>query len=181
MPVLLLDNGGGLVKAAYDFEDHPKVIPNATASIHKSMQTFVADEIEQCQNRSVLHFVRPCERGYVTNWQCEIDIWTRLFNELIQCNPSDTSLILTEPILNIPSIQNELNEIIFEYFGFKEYVRKPSMWFSAYSCLQKNDRENIACTVVDSGFSFTHVAPFVNYRCIRNAVSKMQKNKYAFL
>jgi actin-related protein 6 len=170
MPVLLLDNGAGHIKAAYMTDSNPLNIPNATASVQKTMQRLVGDEINACRNGSVLQFCRPFERGYLVNWQCQIEVWNHVFEKL-KTPVNETSLILTEPLLNPSSIQHECNEVVFEYFGFKEYVRKPAMWFSSYKCSKENacEAQNV-CTIVESGFSSTYVAPFFNFKCYRPAV-----------
>jgi actin-related protein 6 len=177
---LILDNGAGNLKAGlYSYHhlngngnvnslDPLWVLPNLTAKVQKSMQYLIADQVQDFLNASLLQFVRPFDRGYLNNWQCEIEVWTYLFHEKMKLSPSETSLVLTEPLLNLESIQNDTNEVVFEYFGFKDYMRRPAASFSAY--LAGWD----GCTVVDSGFSFSHVVPFVQGRCQRNAVSNNQ-------
>jgi actin-related protein 6 len=171
---LILDNGGGSIKAGFVDDDIPITITNATAKVPKSMQYLVGEQIDKCQNGSLLQFTRPFERGYLTNWQCEIEVWNHLLQTTHRCIPQEVSLVLTESPLNPATVQNDLNELIFEYYGFKEYLRRPSIWFSANrtvkNCEINADRIN-GCTIIDSGFSFTHVAPFLNGRCQRHAVS----------
>ena len=176
--VLIIDNGGGSIKAGLMDQETCRMFPNATAKVQKSMQYLISDQMESFHNGSLLQFIRPCDRGYTNNWQCQIEVWTRLFQEHYKIIPKDTSLLLTEPIYNLPSIQRDWNEIVFEYFGFKEYLRRPTMWFSAYGhekAMFEAGKPPIAdsysCTVVDSGFSFSHVAPFINGRCQRRGVS----------
>ena len=121
MNILVLDNGAGTVKVGWASDGtSPKCIPNVTAKVNKSMEYFVGDKIDQCLNGSQLIFTRPFDRGYLNNWKCELDIWTYIFNEQMVCNCQQTSLVLTEPIINLSTIQTETNEIVFEYFGFKE-------------------------------------------------------------
>lgn len=169
MPALLLDNGAGSIKAGWHSSEAPAhVFPNATAKVQKSMQYMVGDQIHEFLNSSLLQFTRPFDRGYTNNWQCEIEVWSYLFNEKLRISPQDTSLVVTEPLMNLETIQNETNEIVFEYFGFKEYFRRPAPCFSAYQL-----GAEVGCTVVDSGFSFTHVVPFVNNRCQRHAIRRI--------
>jgi actin-related protein 6 len=174
MTTLIIDNGGGNVKVGFAQQDEPNVFPNCTAKMKKSMQFLVAEQIFQCQNSSLLDITRPFDRGYLTNWQSEIEVWSHLFRDTHKCNPAETSLLVTEPLLNPFSVQSDMNEIIFEYFGFKECLRRPAPWFSANDCMnyQHLDEEKLpACCIVDSGFSFTHVAPFLNGKCHRKGVS----------
>ena len=173
MPTLILDNGAGSVKIGYAEQVEPTLAPNLTAKVKKSMQYLVSEQVTQYQNGALLEFTRPFERGYLTNWQAEIEVWAHLFHNS-KCSPQETALVVTEPLLNLFSIQSDMNEIVYEYFGFKEYVRRPAAWFSANKCMnyKQYDLENLsACVIVDSGFSFTHIAPFVDGKCQRKAVS----------
>lgn len=175
MPTLIIDNGAGTIKCGFAESSTPNLYPNLTAKVKKSMQYLVADQVLQYQNGALLEFTRPFEKGYLTNWQSEIEIWSYLFSvSNLKCYPADTSLVVTEPLLNPTTIQSDMNEIVFEYFGFKEYVHRPSAWFSANSCMNYHqyDIENLpSCVIIDSGFSFTHIVPFVNGKCCRKAVS----------
>lgn len=173
MTTLIIDNGAGNLKVGFLQQDQPTIIPNCTAKVKKSMQYLVAEQIYQCQNTSLLDITRAFDRGYLTNCQNEIEVWSHVFQDTHKCNPADTSLLLTEPLLNPYTIQNDMNELVFEYFGFKEYLRRPAAWFSANNCTnyQHLDSEKLpACMIIDSGFSFTHAVPFVNGKCRRHAV-----------
>ena len=173
---IVIDNGGGNIKAGYDSFEQPLSIPNVTAKVSKSMQYLVSEQIKECRNGSLLSFNRPFDRGYLNNWQCEIDVWNYLFNmpQLQLSNIAETSLILTEPPLNPTTLQNDTNEVVFEYFGFQEYMRRPACWFSMYEFANNpewNKNKLDSCIIVDSGFSFTHTVPFVSQTCRKYAVS----------
>lgn len=172
--VLILDNGAGTVKAGWSNRSQPSVVlPNATAKVKKSMEYLVGKKIDEYLNGSQLIFSRPFDRGYLCNWKSEVDVWTSIFQEQLVCNPSQTSLLVTEPVLNPTTIQNETNEIVFEYFGFQEYSRRPAMWYSAYGATndaQFNTSNVPACLILDSGFSFSHTAVFVEGKCVRPSV-----------
>ena len=187
---LIIDNGGHQIKAGLETHTDPVVILNCTAKVQKSMQYLVSDQILQySHNGSLLHFIRPLDRGYLNNWQCEIDVWNYLLKsnpDFLNLNIKETSLIMTEPILNLHTLQCDTNEVVFEYFGFKEYLRRPAPWFSMYEfmhrphspgCNSNNDDDGQevlmldSCTIIDSGFSFTHCVPFINQACRKNAVS----------
>jgi actin-related protein 6 len=172
---LVIDNGAGNIKIGFINQNEPSVIPNATAKVSKSMQYLVGSAINQCQNGALLQFNRPFERGYLTNMQCEIEVWMSLLSGAYKCNPGETRLVVTEPVLNPYSLQCDMNEVVFEYFGFKEHLRRPTPWFIANYCMKHAnppiDIENLpSCVVVDSGFSFTHIVQFFNGKCQRNAV-----------
>lgn len=174
MPCLLIDNGAGSIKAGwYDpkmpsASQSPQMLPNSTAKVSKSMQYLIADQQNDFLNTSMLQYVRPFDRGYLTNWQCEIEVWSYLFQDKFRIIPQDSSLVLTEPLLNLETIQNDTNEVVFEYYGFKEYIRRPAAAFSAFSA-----GSDLGCLVVDSGFSFTHIVPFVSNRCVKKGIRRI--------
>jgi len=114
-----------------------------------------------------------------------------------QVRPESTSLVLTEPPFSPEPIQNDTNEVVFEEFGFNEYLRRPAAWFSAYEFEQTRSSGKVGeasprapstaaqrqlqqqhptyncCTIVDSGFSFSHILPFVDGRCKKTAVKRV--------
>ena len=135
-------------------------IPNCVARMNKQMQVLVGDQVDGVANGSLLSFTRPFEKGYMTNIHCQIEVWSRLFNKILKINkPDDTCLVVTEAPFVPETLQDEMNEVIFEDFGFNACLRRPAAWFSAYEYAQSNPL-NIAknscqsCVVVDSGFSF---------------------------
>lgn len=163
------------MKAGLDSQKDPLILANVTAKVSKSMQFLVSDQVYDCRDGSSLNFIRPFDRGYLNNWQCEIDVWTYMLSlpQFKGLNISDTSAVFTEPPVNPPTLQNDANEVMFEYFGFKEYSRRPSQWFSMYEFChdqQWNAHQFNSCVIVDSGFSFTHAVPFVNQSCRTHAV-----------
>eukprot|EP01038_Epipyxis_sp_PR26KG_P007849 gene7849-10657_t len=202
MTCFLLDNGAGNIKFGVSDQDClgvPQILPNAIAKLNKTMDSYIADQITSyynTRNTSLLQFHRPSERGYVINWATEIEVWNYIFNNFNHSNSriEDSSLILTEPICNPATLQNDLNEIILEYFNFNQYMRRPSACFSAYESahLQNNsyddntqndpiEYDNLIvptcssdnCVIVESGFSFTHIIPFINGKCQKHAIKRV--------
>jgi actin-related protein 6 len=51
------------------------------------------------------------ERGYLVNSDLQRDIWAHLLADSLHCGPSDTSLLLTEPVFNLPSIQESTDQV----------------------------------------------------------------------
>lgn len=174
--VVILDNGGGKIKYGTEVMLSPQgSMTNCTARINKQMQVLVGDQIDSSLNGSLLNFTRPHERGYLTKMSTQMDVWNRLFGpSFLDIIPSDHSLVLTEPPFNLESIQNDINEVIFEEYGFPAYLRRPAAWFSAYEFSKDpppDTEYESCCTVVDSGFSFSHAMPFIASRCKKEVVS----------
>lgn len=179
--VLLVDNGAGRIKYGYGVhgDKSPKgTMPNCMAHVSKQMQVLIGDEVDSIRTGALLQYSRPFDRGYVTNWHCEIEVWTRLFgtSSLLPTSPGEASLVVTEPPFSPEPIQNDMNEVIFEYFGFKEYMRRPAAWFSAYEFSSNppaGTTNPSCCLIVDSGFSFTHAMPFIGNKCKKAAVKRV--------
>lgn len=180
MSLIAIDNGAGKIKFGFAGESKPRgSMHNCTARLNKQMQLLVGEDIDGVSNGSLLNFMRPFDRGYLTNMLPELDVWQRVFGPShLNISPSNTHLVITEPPLNPEPFQNNMNEVIFEDFGFASCCRRPAAWFSAYEynheCLEQNVDSSAlfdSCLVVDSGFSFTHVAPFINLKAIKTAVS----------
>lgn len=60
----------------------------------------------------------------LVNWDAEKIIWDRLFSkEVLNVNPSETSLLVTEPYFNLPNICETYDQMIFEEWEFQSYFR----------------------------------------------------------
>jgi len=105
-------------------------------------------------------------------------VWQKVFGPTqLNVTPQDSNLIITEPIFNTEFCQNNMNEVIFEDFCFSSCCRRPAPWFSAYEYTHSDKAiasdkitRTDSCLVVDSGFSFTHLVPFVNLKANKAAV-----------
>lgn len=181
MIVCLLDNGAGKVKAgvcrdSFGTGDLLQIKhSNCTSRILKQMNVLVGDQVDCTLNGSLLQYSRPFDRGYLVNWQSELEVWTRLFGATsLNIEPSESSLCVTEAPFAPEAIQNDMNEIVFEEYHFQEYLRRPASWFSAneFSWNPPEGHVNTSCcTVLDSGFSFSHIMPYLDGKCQKSAVS----------
>lgn len=175
---VILDNGGDSIKYGTEKSLVPNSIYNCSAKIPKQMNIFIGDQIDDLKtDGSSVTYTRPFERGYLTNITCEVEIWNRLFSKsLMNITPSDCNLILTEAPFTPTSLQNDINELIYEDFGFKSSLRRPAAWFSAYEFSKTNpvNTEHASCcTIIDSGFSFSHAYPFINNKCQKYACKRV--------
>lgn len=55
---------------------------------------------------------RPIDRGYLVNTDLQRDIWAHSLADSLHCGPSDTALLLTEPVFNLPSIQEATDQVM---------------------------------------------------------------------
>ncbi|KAH7546340.1 actin-related protein 6 [Ziziphus jujuba] len=169
--VVVLDNGGGLIKAGLGGERDPStIIPNCLYRplsskkwLHPSPTS--SDDPTDLTSAAVR---RPIDRGYLINPDLQRDIWAHLFSSLLHITPAQSSLLLTEPLFAIPSIQRATDELVFEDFNFSAlYVADSPSLVHLYEASRRPTGivSKAQCSVVvDCGFSFTHAAPvFQNF------------------
>ncbi|XP_057785539.1 actin-related protein 6-like [Salvia miltiorrhiza] len=177
--VVVVDNGGGLIKAGIGGERDPAcVVPNCTARPSSSKKWLVADQLlSPSEDLTSATLRRPFDRGHLINPDLQSSIWAHLFTNLLKINPSTSSLLLTEPLFALPSIQRAVDEIIFEDFNFRalfvadspslvhlyEASRRPYGLVSKAQC----------SLVVDCGFSFTHAAPVLQNFTLNYGVKRL--------
>ncbi|GAV82488.1 Actin domain-containing protein [Cephalotus follicularis] len=171
--VIVVDNGGGLIKAGQGGERDPTtILPNCMYRPLSSKKfqhchpiNATATVTEDLTSASIR---RPIDRGYLINPDLQRDIWAHLFSNLLRINPTHHSLLLTEPLFTLPSIQRSTDELVFEDFNFTSLfvADSPSLvhLYEAsrrpYSLISKAQ----SSLVLDCGFSFSHAAPvFQNF------------------
>jgi hypothetical protein len=73
--------------------------------------------------------------------------------------------------------KNNNNQVVFEEFQFGQYLRRPPSWFAAYefrsTCTGIEFPDS--CLVLDSGFSFSYITPFVEGHALPYAVREQNK------
>ncbi|KAH6779270.1 actin-related protein 6 [Perilla frutescens var. hirtella] len=177
--VVVVDNGGGLIKAGIGGERDPTcVVPNCTARPSSSKKWLVADQLlSPSEDLTSATLRRPFDRGHLINPDLQSSVWAHLFTNLLKINPASSSLLLTEPLFALPSIQHAVDEIIFEELNFRalfvadspslvhlyEASRRPYGLVSKAQC----------SLVVDCGFSFTHAAPVLQNFTLNYGVKRL--------
>jgi len=170
----VMDTGGANVKAGFSNSPVAKVIPNCiTKAKSEKRRAFIGDQIDDCRDLSSLFYMLPFQKGYLVNWEHQKTVWDYVFSK--NCFNVDTtakSVVFTEPYFNFASIQDGLNEILFEEYRFKTVFRTTPADLACYKNRLENPKEP-CCLVIDCGFSFTHVVPFVHGRRVNDAVRRI--------
>ena len=77
METLVVDNGGGYIKAGIGGEAAPRIVmPNVEA--RKDRRKLLGDELLTATDRAGLVYHRPFVRGLLLNWELEVSIWDRM-------------------------------------------------------------------------------------------------------
>ncbi|KAH7939283.1 actin-related protein 6 [Rhipicephalus sanguineus] len=171
---LVVDNGGGSIKAGFTTQNVPRVLPNCiTKAKSERRRQFIADQLDDCKDMSGLFYLLPFQKGYLVNWEVEKQVWDYMFGkDVFNCQFEETCLILTEPYFNFPSIRESLVEVLYEDYQFHSLLLTTAGALSALKYRKERVRE-MACVVVDSGFSFTHIAPFLRGKLIKAGIRRI--------
>lgn len=176
---LILDNGACDIKVGFSTDESPITVPNCIAR-SKDRRVYIADELDHCKDYAGLTYRRPHDRGQLISWECEKAIWDGLFygkdSRLMGGNGGkaldahDTSLILTETPYTLPALSSNMDQIVFEEYGFSSYYRCTAgslvSWNNISELYELTDGQQprrADCTlVIDFGFSATHVVPVIH-------------------
>lgn len=176
-PVFVMDNGAATIKSGFATDTSPQAIPNCKMKVKSERQRqYIGDQINDCKDCSGMYYILPHQKGFIVNWDTQREIWEYLFTRKFRnLDPKETDLIMTDPYFNFKPIQNNTDEILFEEYGFHSILRTNTGYLSAMNHKSNNtkldtttdlptaeDSFPLACLVVDSGFSFTHIAPYVH-------------------
>ncbi|XP_055048724.2 actin-related protein 6 [Misgurnus anguillicaudatus] len=173
MSTLVLDNGAYYAKIGYS-HDKVSVIPNGQFRTKTSrLKTYTASQLDEIKDPSGLFYILPFQKGYLVNWDVQRKVWDHLFGkEMFKVDFADTNIVITEPYFNFTSIQESMNEILFEEYQFQSALRINAGSLSAHQYFHENNSE-LCCIVVDSGFSFTHIVPYCRGRKMKEGICRI--------
>lgn len=172
--VLVLDSGGGVLKAGLASNSRPTVCePNCTASVKPkrgfgaeppAIGSAVLDLAEY-----VLH--RPTQRGLLLDLEQQRVIWENLFSKHLRIDPREHALLLTEAPFSPAKLRHEVAEMVFESFGFRELciATAPPLAMRSPDIVRQLDQRNPCCTVLDVGFSSSVALPCVEGQMVASA------------
>jgi len=174
---VVLDNGGGSLKYGLAKEDKAEcsVMPNCvTKSRSERRRPFIGNQIEDCRDTSGLFYVLPFQKGYLCAPDTQKIVWDYLFGpECLAVNPSDSNILITEPIFNFLSAQEISCELLFEEYEFSGVCRTTAPHLTDYKYSLDSPSEILCTLVVDSGYSFTHIIPFINGQKVDESVRRI--------
>ncbi|KAI9023515.1 actin-related protein 6 [Phycomyces nitens] len=180
-PTVVLDHGAYTIKAGIASDSAlatPRLVQNAIIRGRTDNRSFVGDQLDDCTDFSSLFYRLPFERGFLTNWGVERTIWDRLFKHALKVNSKECRLVITEPCFNLPSIQEAYDQMIFEEYEFGSCYRTIAPQLCLFNDLgtlfgDKPGSIPDCSVVVDSGFSFTHIVPFVKGKPVPKAIKRI--------
>jgi actin-related protein 6 len=115
MPIVVLDNGAGTLRGGWAGDPAPRrSMPNCIARVRTQNVLLAGDEtVDAIRDKSQLTFQRPHDRGYLINWETQLDVWQRMFSPayLNVASPQDHSLLFTEPPFAPAMLSETANEV----------------------------------------------------------------------
>ncbi|CZT12972.1 related to actin-like protein [Rhynchosporium agropyri] len=188
---LVVDNGAYTLKAGFSspsIEDPTcSVIPNCLSK-DRDRKVYIGSQVSSCSDFSEMQFRRPVEKGYIVSWEAEKEIWEHEFFDSkakLHCDPKETGLILAEAPNALPVLQNHCDQIVFEEFGFKRYLRTTGPALNAYNEIQASfkapprptDTESSLqaeiLMLIDSGYSHTTITPLLLGRPLQRSIRRL--------
>lgn len=135
-------------------------------------RNFIGSQLNECKDLSGLYYILPFQKGYLVNWDTQRQVWDQMLKEVLKASPQEHKLIFTEPFFNFQSIQESLNEIFFEEYQFPSILVTHAATLSAIA-QWKAHPERPCCLVIDSGYSFTHLAPYYHGKLVAEGVRRI--------
>ena len=171
----ILDQGAYSLKAGWSQEESPKLIPNCVAKVKSERRRlFVGDQLDDCKDCSGLFYILSSFKGYIVNWETQRQVWNYLFNSKFSVrDAADRSILLTEPYFNFRSIQENLMEIFFEEYAFSSLSLQNPATLSAFKHNRQRDPSSLCALVVDCGYSFTHIVPFIEGKQVASGIRRI--------
>lgn len=115
-----------------------------------------------------------CNKIYISSSNCQKTVWDYTFSK--NCANVDFSqpVIITEPQFNFTSIQEAITEIFFEEYECETLLRTTAadLAYEHYAATKQLQAPH-CCIVIDIGFSFTHIIPFVKGERVKQAIRRI--------
>lgn len=144
---------------------------------------FIGDQIEECRDVSGLYYILCFQKGYLMNWDIQKTVWDYMFSECCRVSFAENPLIITHPQFNFHSIQEAMAEIFFEEYEFEKLLGTTASDLSSFKYyadatneIEDDDSKAVkplCCIVVDIGYSFTHVVPFIKDKKFKPGIRRI--------
>lgn len=133
---------------------------------------FIGNQIEQCRDVSGLFYILSFTKGYLTSWDVQKNVFEHVFST--DYDISKSNLIVTEPMFNFPIIQEAMIEILFEEHEPLSFTKCTAPDLAQYNYINSQESsEPKCCLVVDLGYSFSHIVPYVKGEKVLAAVRRV--------
>eukprot|EP00246_Nothoceros_aenigmaticus_P008137 TRINITY_DN22639_c0_g1_i1.p1 TRINITY_DN22639_c0_g1~~TRINITY_DN22639_c0_g1_i1.p1 ORF type:complete len:384 (-),score=62.39 TRINITY_DN22639_c0_g1_i1:242-1393(-) len=157
--VVVCDNGTGFVKCGFAGDNFPAAVFPCMVG-----RPLVTDPGRQdivvgnrCQElRDQLELSYPISKGIVHNWDDMNYVWDHTFYEVLQIDPTECKILLTDPPLNPTKNRERMVQTMFEKYSFSAVFVQIQAVLTLYA------QGLLTGLVVDSGDGVTHVVPVID-------------------
>mmetsp|Transcript_30039 Transcript_30039/g.84763 ORF Transcript_30039/g.84763 Transcript_30039/m.84763 type:complete len:413 (-) Transcript_30039:59-1297(-) len=176
---VVLDSGGCTVKLGLAASDSPAaVFPNCLGKGRTDRQWMIGDTLLEARDISGLSVRRPVDRGFVVNFELQQEVWARGFEKVLQIDPRERTLLLTEPPFNLDTCRDATAEILFEGFGFQAVSFRSAAELALHHAnhslpVPQGVQQAGIGLVLDCGFSFTHTIPVFDGKVLPAGVRRL--------
>lgn len=176
--VLVLDNGGGYIRAGLATGSRPSVVePNCSALARGrgEKKIVVGSEVLDLPSYSLY---RPMQRGLLLDLDQQQTIWESIIDKHLELDPRECAVLATETPFTPASVRREMEEIFFETFGFKEVkvMHAPTLALHSPGIsdqLAAAESMNPCCTVLSLGHSASIALPCVEGQLLESSVRRL--------
>mmetsp|Transcript_71860 Transcript_71860/g.126600 ORF Transcript_71860/g.126600 Transcript_71860/m.126600 type:complete len:395 (-) Transcript_71860:275-1459(-) len=156
---VILDSGGGTIKAGFGGDDCPRIIVPTCAGLPKGKQDIKTADTFVCtqatKRKEELDLTYPIQNGLIQDWDAMERIWEHLYLDCLKVQSDDpnTPVLLTEPALNPKENREKMCQIFFEKF------KVPALYVSVAPVLSVYASGRTTGIVIEAGQSTCHTVP----------------------
>lgn len=125
------------------------------------------DDDELAENE-VLSFKNPFNKGIVSDWESMTNLLDHAYKNMLNVDPADHCLLITEPPLNPKENREKIAQIMFETFNV------PSFYLGNQSVLSLYASGRTTGFAIDLGYQASYFTPVYEGYAIEQGIQKLQ-------
>ncbi|XP_015258599.1 PREDICTED: actin, cytoplasmic-like [Cyprinodon variegatus] len=142
IPTVVIDNGSGTFKAGIAGNDAPSHVLQSIYGYHKYTTSFVGNEAQK--KRGILAVKYITDNNFETDWEELENLWIHAFNSLLQINPEEYPILMSENAMT-PKVHREKKaQILFEDF------KVPALYLANQSVLSLYSSGRTTAIVIET-------------------------------
>eukprot|EP00055_Hartaetosiga_balthica_P016735 m.106915 g.106915 ORF g.106915 m.106915 type:complete len:433 (-) comp9166_c0_seq1:1636-2934(-) len=171
-PPVVIDNGSGVMKVGLAGSEKPQTFATSVGRVkHERVMAGSLDEEfvgnKAIEHRGLLKLNYPMEHGTITDKDDMKKIWNHVYQHVLQVQPEDQPVLLTEAPLNPRRNREWAAETFFEAFNV------PALFISMQAVLSLYSSGNTTGVVLDCGDGVTHAVPVYEGFAVKNAITRV--------
>lgn len=170
---LVLDNGGGILKAGLSSTERPFQVQSLVGTPKHRRVMLSAPRSEKLfgdeayKQRGLCRLSYPQRGGLVRDWNDQIQLWQYLYRDVMELEEGAHPLLMTEVAGNPLSNRVRIAQIHLEYF------QSPSICFVPPSVLALYSMGRLSGCVVASGHGVSSCVPMLDGFAVPHSVSRL--------